>query len=211
MRRFVTNIGLAGIERGTRAYTYRGVPCAKNPLDLAIYLRLLWDLQPGTVIEVGTQWGGSALWLADVLRSYRLSAEVISIDFLPRATVSVPGVRFLAGDVLQLAAVLPPEETARLPHPWLVLEDSAHTCTGCTAALEFFAGQMRAGDMLVVEDGVIDDLGRSDEYGGGPNRAVRDFLSRHPAVFAVAEEYCDMFGPNATFNPNGYLRHLGTT
>ncbi len=34
-------------------------------MDLAIYARLMWELKPRTVIEVGTAKGGSALWLAD--------------------------------------------------------------------------------------------------------------------------------------------------
>ena len=64
---------------------------------------------------------------------------------------------------------------------------------------------MRAGDVLVVEDGAIDDLGLADAYNGGPNRAVAEFMAASPRTFRVLQEYCDMFGTNAIYNPNGYL------
>jgi cephalosporin hydroxylase len=67
---------------------------------------------------------------------------------------------------------------------------------------------MRTGDVLVVEDGVIDDLGLTDVYDGGPNRAVEEFIAAAPGTFRVMEEYCDMFGTNATYNPNSYLVRL---
>ena len=67
---------------------------------------------------------------------------------------------------------------------------------------------MRTGDVLVVEDGVIDDLGLTEPYDGGPNRAVAEFVAASPRTFRVMEEYCDMFGTNATYNPNGYLVRL---
>jgi cephalosporin hydroxylase len=76
------------------------------------------------------------------------------------------------------------------------------------AALELSAECMEPGDILAIEDGVLDDLGMREKYDGGPNRAISDFLSSHPESFRVATELCDMFGINATYNPNGYLRKL---
>jgi cephalosporin hydroxylase len=96
----------------------------------------------------------------------------------------------------------------RLVHPWLIVEDSAHLYSVTMAAIRFFAGVMRAHDILVIEDGVIDDLGLTGSYDGGPNRAVAEFIAVSPETFRVMEEYCDMFGINATYNPNGYLMRL---
>jgi cephalosporin hydroxylase len=67
---------------------------------------------------------------------------------------------------------------------------------------------MSAGDVLVVEDGVIDDLGLNQQFHGGLNRAVGEFLASRPGIFQVQEEYCDMFGTNVTCNPNGYLMRV---
>jgi cephalosporin hydroxylase len=87
-----------------------------------------------------------------------------------------------------------------------VVEDSAHTLEACTAALDFFGRHLLPGEYLVIEDGVLDDLGVTARYGGGPNAAIAEYLAAKPSVFEIAAGYCDMFGHNATYNPNGYLK-----
>jgi cephalosporin hydroxylase len=34
---------LRAFQAGTLGYTYKGIPCLKNPIDLAIYTKLIWD------------------------------------------------------------------------------------------------------------------------------------------------------------------------
>jgi hypothetical protein len=51
-----TDIGYAllmKIQQGTMAYRYRSLPLQKNPFDLALYLRLLDQARPRTLIELG--------------------------------------------------------------------------------------------------------------------------------------------------------------
>jgi cephalosporin hydroxylase len=90
----------------------------------------------------------------------------------------------------------------------LVIEDSAHSYETSRAALEFFHHQVVAGDYLVVEDGVVRFLhGKAyREYGDGPLRAVASFLEAHGEDYEIDRGLCDFFGPNVTWNPNGYLR-----
>ncbi len=209
MRAFTTAFTapmLDGYQAGVMRYTYKGVRCLKSPVDIAIYMHVLWQLRPGTVIEIGSHSGGSALLLADLAQAAGLKAPVLSIDLEPPKGVDDPRITFLQGSVLELDAVLDAATRATLPRPWLVTEDSAHSFAGCSAALDFFAHHMETGDLLVIEDGVLEDLGLGDRYDGGPNRAIAAFFETRPDVFDVAEDLCDMFGPNATFNPNGYLR-----
>ncbi len=80
------------------------------------------------------------------------------------------------------------------------------TADACTAALDFFADRLHPGEWLAMEDGVLDELGLKEKFGGAPNQAIAQFLEAHPGVFEIGVEYCDMFGPNATYNPNGYLK-----
>ena len=65
---------------------------------------------------------------------------------------------------------------------------------------------MQHGELLVMEDGVLVELGVSENYQGGPNRAIEEYMTVNPGVFEVDEALCDMFGRNATYAPNGYLR-----
>jgi cephalosporin hydroxylase len=201
---------LDSYQKGVMAYTYKGVPCLKSPIDLAIYMQLLWDLRPQTVIEIGSHSGGSALFFADILRSYGCdNTSVVSIDLKSPEGVQDSRIRFFEGSVLDLERVFEVEDLSSLPHPWFVTEDSAHSYEGCMAALKFFSKLMLTGDVLAIEDGVLEDLGLSSKYDGGPNRAIAEFLTTDPDSFEVATDMCDLFGFNATYNPNGYLRKLG--
>ena len=194
-------------QAGTMGYTYKGIACLKDPIDLAIFTKLVWDLRPGTLIEIGSNRGGSALWFADQLSAVGLKCPVLSIDLQP-PDIADPRIEFLAGDAARLGECLSQFRLTPLAHPWLVVEDSAHLFSVTKAAIRFFADTMRTGDVLVVEDGVIDDLGLTVSYDGGPNRAVAEFIAADPGTFRVTKEYCDMFGTNATYNPNGYLVRL---
>jgi hypothetical protein len=48
------------IMRGQLGYMYRGMRCVRNPFDLALYLLILQELKPRTVIEIGSKEGGHA-------------------------------------------------------------------------------------------------------------------------------------------------------
>src|SRR4029077_13049492 len=48
---------------------YADVRLSKLPEDLRTYEHLLWADRPDTVIEIGTQYGASALWFRDRLRT----------------------------------------------------------------------------------------------------------------------------------------------
>ena len=197
---------LDAYQRGSLSYTYKGVPCLKNPIDLAIYLRALWKERPKTILEIGSNAGGSASLFCDFAAAFDLGATVISIDLDGPSNPPNCNVRFLEGDVTNLHAAFLQHDLFSLPRPWFVVEDSAHTYDGCLAALEFFRCHLRAGELLVIEDGVLAELGLSEKYAGGPNRAIADFFLKWPAVFEIVTDYTDMFGINATYNPNGYLR-----
>ncbi len=202
---------LDGLQAGTMKSVYRGVPCFKSPLDLALYLQLLSRQRPRTVIEIGTKFGGSALWFADMLTADRgPGVRVLSVDILMQASFRDDRITFMEGDAAKLGATLRPELLAGLPKPWLVVEDSSHRFEDAAAVLDFFHPHLSAGDYIVVEDGILDQF--EDplylRYANGPNRAVERFLKSHPGSYSVDTDLCDHFGRNATWSPNGWLRKL---
>lgn len=199
---------LQDYQAATLRYTYKDFRCIKSPVDLALYMHLIWQLRPGTIIEIGSKEGGSALWLADMISTYGFQCDIYSIDLQPPENCKHPRITFLQGDVHNLDPVVADLLSDRQDAPLLVIEDSAHTFAGCSAALNTFAKIMTRGDVLVIEDGILDELDLPTDYQGGPNRAIGEFFDSNPDVFEVMEQYCDMFGPNATYNPNGYLRKL---
>ena len=213
-RRFRVGLSPASVnavQAATLRTRYKGLRLAKSPFDLALYERALQDLRPATVIEIGTSEGGSAVWLRDRLDTFGLTqTRVLSVDIAPPA-LSVAGVDLFAGDCHDPAGTFPTAAIDAAPHPWLVIEDSAHTRAGVAAVLDWFHPRLRPGDMMVVEDGVLADLVGPvyRRLNDGPNAAVADFL-RGPAggAYAIAAEYCDFYGPNVTWSPNGWLRRL---
>jgi cephalosporin hydroxylase len=198
---------LGAFQAGVLGYRYRHLACLKSPLDIAIYMRLLWDARPRTIFEIGSREGGSALLFRDLMRLFETDCRIVSIDLEP-PNVEIEGVHFLSGDAFALGDTFAAHDLQASPRPWLAIDDSVHSFESCTAVLKFFSETLRPAEYLVMEDGVLDDLGLSARYRGGPNAALTAFFRDQPAVFEVVTSYCDMFGRNATYNPNGYLRKL---
>lgn len=196
---------LPGYQVGVMGYRYKGVLCNKSPIDMAIYQYILWQLQPGTIIEIGYKEGGSALWFSDMVKAMNLNTKIVSVDRIIPEKPVVEELMLLQGDVNQLGRTLTDQLLKSLPSPWLVIEDSAHTFQGCTSALSFFADKLQTGDYLVIEDGILSELGMAEKYQGGPNKAIETFFEQYPDVYRIDRECCDMFGENVTYNPNGYL------
>ena len=187
-------------------HAYRGIDCAKCPMDLAIYQRLIWETRPRTIIEIGTAKGGSTLWLADQLTIYGLEPfEVHSYDIASPPAWSDDRITFHQGDAHDLPKRLPASWLAGRPRPLLVIEDSAHTSAVTTAVLEHFAPLMQVGEYIIIEDGIIHELNADHMYDGGPRRSLGAFLKAHPE-FVVDERWCNYYGLNVTWNVNGYLR-----
>jgi cephalosporin hydroxylase len=151
---------LMKIQEGTLAYTYRGVPMLKNPFDLALYPLLLDSLRPRTLIEIGANAGGSAMWFADQARLRGLDMRVVSVDLTP-PEIDYPNVAFLPGDARALD--LPVNSFAR---PLLVVEDSDQLYATVRAVLAYFDRWFAPGDWIVIEDGIVGDVRIAEQFDG---------------------------------------------
>ena len=67
---------------------------------------------------------------------------------------------------------------------------------------------MRAGESIVIEDGILTDMRVADQYGGGPLHAIHEFLAKHRGAYEIDRALCDTFGRNVTWNVDGYLRRV---
>ena len=89
----------------------------------------------------------------------------------------------------------------------MIIEDASHTYEDTIGALNKFHELVSLDSYFIIEDGIINELGLEKKYQGGPLRAIREFLPNHPD-YIVDRKWCDMFGKNATFNVNGYLKKI---
>jgi cephalosporin hydroxylase len=173
-----------------------------------LYARQLASLRPATLIEIGTSEGGSAVWLRDQLNSLGLAdTKILTIDIAP-PNLTADGIAFYQGDAHDPEATFPHDVIALAPHPWLVIEDSAHSYAAVQAVLGYFDRRLVAGDAIVIEDGVLADLDGAvyRQLDDGPNRAVAEFLQQAGTAYSIDEELADFYGPNVTWAPNGWLR-----
>lgn len=195
---------IKSLEKGHHKMTYKDVPMIKCPFDYMLYQMIFWEVKPDLVIELGTNRGGAALYYADLLDSIgNGKVHTIDIDDIVYPEVKAhPRISFFSegyqGYDIALAAGY---------HKILVIEDASHTYEDVTATLNKFQHLVSMGSYFIVEDGILDKLGWKKKYNGGPNRAIKEFISNN-AAFVIDRKWCDFFGINATFNTNGFLKRI---
>ena len=196
---------LRQVQRGIfNGYHFDGTPCLKNPFDLALYTKLLSELRPRTIIEIGSAEGGSGKWFAAQLRGLGIDGMVYSFDVNPVIGLDNDNLKFGKADILNLADTELPKILKDCNRPLLVVEDGPHTFDGCLASLEFFKDYLEKGEYYVVEDGNLMELGHY-ELENGPKRAIQQFM-RSNSLLEIDYGYCDFYGRNVTWNHNGWLR-----
>lgn len=204
------------LSEGKHFISYRGIPMAKDPLDIVLYEMLFYEIQPRTVIELGAYTGASALWMADTLRSLEIKAKVISVDIdlslVDSQAKEHPGLRFIQGDCNAIESVFPAEQLADMPHPMVLIDDAHVNISGVYG--HFHRHGLVAGDYLVVEDtapwipgtfGTTDD---DREWGQWKWEQIQGFFQQHQQSYRVDRYYTDFFGYNGTWNWNGFLKRV---
>lgn len=193
------------VNNGHHNITYRGIKAIKCPFDYVMYQMLIWELKPDLIIEIGTNKGGTALYFADLL-DLAGKGEIHTIDIEkdqsdpilkthPRIKTFTDGYQ---GYDLDLAKG---HETV------LVIEDGSHTYEDTLAAMLKFAPVVTLNSYLIVEDGIIDELNLKKKYNGGPLKAIDEFFEGNDS-FIIDKRWCNMFGTNATFNVDGFLKKV---
>jgi cephalosporin hydroxylase len=203
--------------------SYAGVRLSKFPEDLRVYEHLLWLDAPDTVIEIGTQFGASALWFRDRLRALRaygqISSEprVITVDIdqsWAREALAVADPAFqreidlVEGDVCDHSTVEAVAELVKDGSRCFVVEDSAHTRATTEAALRGFARFVSPGGFFVVEDGCVDieSMRPREDWPRGVLPALHDWLETpEGADFAVRRDL-ELYGVSC--HPQGFLQRV---
>ncbi len=198
-------LSLDGLNKGHHQVTYKGVKAIRCPFDYVIYQMLIGEVKPDLIIEIGSHQGGGAMYLSDLMKAYNIDGEIHTIDITNDAKENIKSYHNIK--FFNEGAEKYDLELTKNFKTILVIEDAAHTYECSKNAIDKFASVVSVGSYLIVEDGIVNELGIEKEYGGGPLKAIREFLPAHPE-FVVDRKWCDMFGINATFNVNGYLKKI---
>ena len=192
------------IDKGHHKVHYRGVQAQRSPFDYVIYQMIISEVQPDLIIEIGTNFGGGALYMADILNNLG-KGQVHSIDITDKCSALVknhPRIKLFHNGYEDYDIA-----NSGRSEKILVIEDASHMYEDTLAAMNKFCSLVTVGSYLIVEDGIVDKLGVSKEFHGGPCKAIREFLPLH-SEFKVDRKWCDFFGKNATNNVNGYLKKI---
>jgi cephalosporin hydroxylase len=189
---------------------FLGVPILKNPLDLWMVQRLIYEVRPDYIIETGTFRGGSSLYWAHVLEGLGLrDSRILSIDI---------------GDYCQAAAAqrlwrkyveffhssstdedLIEKIAARVKGKRvMVMLDSNHEAAHVLAELKAYAPMVSRGGYIIVEDTHMDGVPTQPGFGPGPFAAAVEFLRQGGEREFERDRIPEGFG--TSFNPGGWLR-----
>jgi len=177
---------------------WKGASLSKDPFSLLMYLQLLQELKPRTIIEIGAWEGASAKWYHDTLQSLGISCKIYSYD------ISLDNIKINDTDDIKFSVMDSNniEKTMILPdkieRPLLFIEDAHVNVKG---VLEFINPIISEGDYVIVED-TMKSIAVDGVYAD-----LEKFMTNNKD-YLVDSNYTDMFGYNMTWHCNGIFRKM---
>lgn len=195
---------------------WMGVSITKSPLDLMVLQEIIFEKRPGTIIECGTEHGGSAYYMACLMDLMKIDGKIITIDHASYQVKGYPIKNFVSknGKVVAINAYL-----HRTPdHPkiefiksdclkaevpvregkTMVILDCHHAAKHVYQELERYAPMVSVGQYLIVED---TDMPKRES---GPAAAVEKFLKNNKNF--IIDKNREKYGISS--NLGGYLLRI---
>lgn len=176
----------------------------KLPTDLWIYQEILYDIRPDLIIETGTMYGGSALFLATICDTIK-KGSIVSIDINRKD--SFPNherIKYITGSSTDEKIVNQVKNMIKTNDKVMVILDSDHTKNHVLNEMEMYSGLVSKDSYLIVEDTAINGHPVEPNFGDGPMEAVNEFLKTHDE-FKIDNDKEKFL---LTMNPNGYLKKI---
>jgi cephalosporin hydroxylase len=198
-------LNLHAIVNGHHNTTYRGVKMLKNPFDYLMYQMIINEVKPDLIIEIGTHYGGTSLYMADLLE-INGNGTIHTIDVKDYVADD------LVNNHLRIKRFLNGFENYDLSNTngfnkILVIDDGSHHYNDVIKCMNKFKNIVSINSYFIIEDGSLNWMGWESIYDGGPLRSIKEFLTVNNN-YVINRKWCDFFGKNATFNPNGFLQRI---
>ena len=193
----------ASALKGTwKDMSWLGVKILKNPFDLWIFQEIIFDIKPTVIIECGTKYGGSALYLASLCDLIG-KGKVLSIDIQDYENKPIhERVKYFLGSSVSENIFLQIKKEINDNDKVLVILDSLHTKEHVLKELQLYSSLASKGSYIIVEDTHLNGHPIEPLFGPGPMEAVIAFLKENQdfKIDKTKEKFY------MTWNPKGYLK-----
>ncbi|MCL5436154.1 MAG: cephalosporin hydroxylase family protein [Patescibacteria group bacterium] len=183
-----------------------GVPIWKLPLDMWVYQEMLFELKPDVIIETGTAYGGSALYLAHLCDLMK-KGRVVTVDIKDYpGRPQHPRIEYVMGSSIDEALIEKIKSGIKPGEKVLVILDSLHRKDHVLRELELYGELVSPGSYMILEDTYLNGHPVYPNFGPGPMEALLEYVPKHPE-FEIDNSREKYF---VTWNPKGYLKKLVT-
>ena len=187
--------------------SWLGTSALKLPTDLWIYQEILYDIKPNIIIETGTMYGGSALFLATICDVIK-KGSIISIDINRKDSFPVhERIKYITGSSTDEEIVKQVKNMIKTDDKVIVILDSDHSKKHVLNEMEIYSKLVSKDSYLIVEDTAVNGHPVEPDFGDGPMEAVEEFLRTHDEFEIDFDKEKFLL----TWNPNGYLKKIKNT
>ncbi len=184
--------------------TWLNAKVQKCPMDLFVYQEIIAARKPDVIIETGTKYGGSALFMANVCDLIG-QGEIITVDIVKEENRPIhKRITYLDGSSVSEAIIKEIQGLIKDKKRIMVILDSDHSKGHVLKELELYYRFVTKDDYLIVEDTNLAGNPVSKSFGAGPYEAVQTFLKTN-RMFKIDAEKEKFY---LTFNPKGFLRRV---
>lgn len=181
---------------------YKGITCQQHQSDLNRYAEVIRELQPPWLLQTGVFWGGTSLFLADVMAEHGGRAMFVDINLGP-CMISEEDMEI--GTLAQASATAPGffekfRDFADGGRGLISLDDD-HTAQQVYTELLMYSPYA---DYLVVEDTILDLAVGTHYQPSNPKMALDSWMERDP----IARQFSVDPDPEPTQHMGGWLRRI---
>jgi len=184
---------------------WMGKRILKCPNDLFVYQEIIFETRPNLIIETGTAYGATTLFLAQMMDLVGIDGRVVSVDVADYPGRPIhPKIKYINGSSTRHGVLKQIKDYVRKYDKVMVILDSDHRKNHVLKELRKYMKWTSQGCYLIVEDTNINGNPVRKDFGPGPHEAIEQYMNEDDTF----EIDCSREKHLLTFNPHGYLKKI---
>lgn len=186
--------------------TWMGKHILKCPNDLFVYQEIIFETRPNLIVETGTAYGATTLFLAQMMDLANIDGKVVSVDVADYPGRPIhPRIKYINGSSTRHSVLKQIKEYVKRYDKVMVILDSDHSKSHVLKEARKLGKWVSRGCYMIIEDSNVNGNPVRKDFGPGPHEAIEQYLQEFPGCFEIdtsREKHL------LTFNPGGYLKRL---